>query len=246
MQRLAGKRIIVTGAAQGLGRAFTLHLVEQGARVLALDAQQSPLAALAATSPSITPICADVSSEEFAGEAARRAQTLWGGLDGLVNNAAIVAGLTRAPIDQIPAAEFDRVMQVNVKGAWLMARAAHGVMRDAGGGSIINLSSEVAYSGSRNLSHYVTSKAAIIGLTRALAREFGSECIRVNALAPGYTDTEGARHLADPSSYDVSQTPLGRVGQPTDLLGALIFLLSDESAFVSGQVLLVNGGRVLQ
>ena len=88
MQRLAGKRIIVTGAAQGLGRAFTLHLVEQGARVLALDAQQSPLAALAATSPSITPICADVSSEEFAGEAARRAQTLWGGLDGLVNNAA--------------------------------------------------------------------------------------------------------------------------------------------------------------
>ena len=164
----------------------------------------------------------------------------------IVNNAAIVGGLTRAPIDQIPAAEFDRVMQVNVKGAWLMARAAHGVMRDAGGGSIINLSSEVAYSGSRNLSHYVTSKAAIIGLTRALAREFGSECIRVNALAPGYTDTEGARHLADPSSYDVSQTPLGRVGQPTDLLGALIFLLSDESAFVSGQVLLVNGGRVLQ
>ena len=245
MQRLSGKRIIVTGAAQGLGRAFTLYLVEQGARVLALDTQQSPLAALAATSPSITAICADVSSEEFAGEAARRAQTLWGGLDGLVNNAAIVGGLTRAPIDQIPAAEFDRVMQVNVKGAWLMARAVHGVMRDAGGGSIINLSSEVAYSGSRNLSHYVTSKAAIIGLTRALAREFGPERIRVNALAPGYTDTEGARHLADPSSYDVSQTPLGRVGQPTDLLGAMIFLLSDESAFVSGQVLLVNGGRVL-
>ena len=167
-----------------------------------------------------------------------------GGLDALVNNAAIVEGLTRRPFDEIDEGEWDRVLEVNVKGAWLCAKAAVPLLRDAGGGSIVNMASEVAFSGSPGLAHYVTSKAAVIGLTRVLARELGPNRIRVNALAPGFIPTEGSVTMTPAAQYDVSATPLGRLGEPTDLLGALAFLVSDESAFITGQTLLVNGGRL--
>ena len=115
-----------------------------------------------------------------------------GGLDALVNNAAIVEGLARRPFDEIDEREWDRVLEVNVKGAWLCAKAAVPLLREAGGGSIVNMASEVAFSGSPGLAHYVTSKAAVIGLTRVLARELGPDRIRVNALAPGFIPTEGS------------------------------------------------------
>jgi len=118
------------------------------------------------------------------------------------------------------------------------------LLRDAGGGSIVNLASEVAFSGSPGLAHYDASKAALIGLTRTLARELGPDQIRVNALAPGFIPTEASAGISG-SAYDTSATPLGRVGQPADLLGALVFLVSDDSAFITGQTLLVNGGRLL-
>ena len=133
-------------------------------------------------------------------------------------------------------------MAVNAKGVWLMTRAATPVLAE-GGGSVVNLSSETAFTGATGFSHYVASKAAVVGLTRAFARELGPLGIRVNAIAPGYTDTEGGRTIGDPATYDVSATPLGRVALPTDMTGAAVFLLGPESAFVSGQVLLVNGGR---
>jgi NAD(P)-dependent dehydrogenase (short-subunit alcohol dehydrogenase family) len=117
-------------------------------------------------------------------------------------------------------------------------------MRDAGAGSIVNMASEVAFSGSPGLVHYVTSKAAVIGLTRVLARELGPSQIRVNAIAPGFIPTEGSQTMTTAAQYDVGPTPLGRLGQPGDLLGALAFLISDESAFITGQTLLVNGGRL--
>lgn len=167
-----------------------------------------------------------------------------GGLDALVNNAAVVAGLTRQPFDEIAEEEWDRVLRVNVTGTWMCARAAVPLIRDSGGGSIVNLASEVAFSGSPGLTHYVTSKAAVIGLTRALSRELGSAQIRVNALAPGFIKSEGSRQMLADERYDTSATPIGRVGEPADLLGALAFLISDESSFISGQTLLVNGGRV--
>ena len=131
-----------------------------------------------------------------------------------------------------------------MKGTWLCAKAAVPLMRDAGGGSIVNMASEVAFSGSPGLVHYVTSKAAVIGLTRVLARELGPSQIRVNAIAPGFIPTEGSQTMTAASQYDVGPTPLGRLGQPGDLLGALAFLISDESAFITGQTLLVNGGRL--
>lgn len=246
--RLAGKRVIVTGAAQGLGREFTLHLADLGAQVLAADIDEQQLLATAAFAREralhVFTSTTDVTSRPQTVALAETAAELMGGLDALVNNAAVVAGLSRRQFDEIPEEEWDRVLAVNVKGAWMCARAAVPVIRDAGGGSIVNLASEVAFSGSPGLAHYVTSKAAVIGLTRALSRELGSSQIRVNALAPGFIQSEGSREMLAGASYDTSATPIGRVGEPADLLGALAFLISDESSFVSGQTLLVNGGRI--
>jgi NAD(P)-dependent dehydrogenase (short-subunit alcohol dehydrogenase family) len=246
--RLAGKRIIVTGAARGLGREFALHLASLGARVLAADIAEPELDATCARARSdgldVTPWVADVRSASATRALADAASATLGGADGLVNNAAIVAEITRRPFDEIPENEWDRVLEVNVKGAWLCARAVVPLLRAAGGGSIVNLASEVAFSGSPGVAHYVTSKAAIIGLTRVLARELGPAQIRVNALAPGFIAGEGSAGMLGGGQYDTTATPLGRVGQPEDLLGTLAFLVSDESAFVSGQTLLVNGGRL--
>jgi NAD(P)-dependent dehydrogenase (short-subunit alcohol dehydrogenase family) len=247
--RLAGKRVIVTGAANGLGREFTLHLARLGARVLAADIDEDRLATTGALADEQgTPVAVaptDVSSAEQTAALAQRAVESLGALDGLVNNAAAMAGLTRRRFDEIEEAEWDHVQEVNVKGAWLCAKSALPLLRDAGGGSIVNLSSEVAFSGSPGLAHYVVSKAAVIGLTHVLAKELGQFQIRVNALAPGFIPTSGSRGMLTGAQYDHSATPLGRVGAPRDLLGALAFLISDDSSFVSGQTLLVNGGRVL-
>jgi NAD(P)-dependent dehydrogenase (short-subunit alcohol dehydrogenase family) len=245
--RLAGKRVAVTGAAVGLGRAFSLELAAQGARVLALDVREDELAetrALAgAAGAEVLAVAADVTSTRALSRAADAARASFGGLDGLVNNAAVVAGLTRRPFARIPEEEWDRVLDVNVKGVWLATTTFLPLLEE--GAAIVNLASEVAFSGSTGLAHYVASKAAVVGLTRVFARELGPTGIRVNALAPGFIPTEGASGMTGGAPYDTSATPLGRVGAPEDLLGALTFLLSDESAFVTGQCLLVNGGRLL-
>ncbi|MGH2886734.1 MAG: SDR family NAD(P)-dependent oxidoreductase [Solirubrobacteraceae bacterium] len=246
--RLAGKRVIVTGAGQGLGREFALHLARLGALVLAADIRADRLKGTVDQARvqgiDLHAATTDVSDPEQTRDLAATAREVLGGLDALVNNAAIVEGLTRRPFDDIDDSEWDRVLQVNVKGTWLCAKAAVPLMREAGRGSIVNMASEVAFSGSPGLAHYVTSKAAIIGLTRVLARELGPSQIRVNALAPGFIPTEGSTTMTAAAEYDVAPTPLGRLGTPDDLLGALAFLVSDESAFVTGQTLLVNGGRL--
>jgi NAD(P)-dependent dehydrogenase (short-subunit alcohol dehydrogenase family) len=248
-ERLAGKRIIVTGAAQGLGREFVLHLAGLGAKVLASDVQEDGLTetcSLAGETGDVQAAVADVSSAEQTIALAEAANEAFAGVDALVNNAAVIAGLARRPFDEIAEEEWDRVLSVNAKGPWLCARAVVPLMREAGGGSIVNLASEVALSGSPKLAHYVASKGAVIGLTRALATELGPHGVRVNAIAPGFVETPGSRGLLEGGTYDPSMTPLGRVGRPEDLLGALTFLVSDESAFVTGQTLLVNGGRLKQ
>ena len=141
---------------------------------------------------------ADVGDREQTDGTGRVGGRTLGGLDGLVNNAAVVAGLSRRSFEEIDEDEWDRVLAVNVKGAWLCAKATVPLMRAAGGGAIVNLASEVAFSGSPGLAHYVTSKAAVIGLTRALARELGGSQIRVNALAPGFIPTQGPAGTCSP------------------------------------------------
>jgi NAD(P)-dependent dehydrogenase (short-subunit alcohol dehydrogenase family) len=248
--RLDGKRAIVTGAARGLGREFALHLAGLGARVLAADVLVQELDGTRALGEQrgvqVLTATVDVTSSEATRSLADRASDLMGGLDALVNNAALLGGPTRRPFDEIPEDEWDRMLEVNLKGAWLCAKACVPLIRQAGGGSIVNLASEVAFSGSPGLAHYDASKAAVIGLTRTLARELGPDSVRVNALAPGFIPTEASAALVVGGHYDTTATPLGRLGQPADLLGALAFLVSDESAFVTGQTLLVNGGRLLR
>jgi NAD(P)-dependent dehydrogenase (short-subunit alcohol dehydrogenase family) len=218
---VAGKRIVVTGGARGIGAELAAELRSRGADVVTADIIDG----------------ADVHCDVSDPTAVDTTFSELGSLDGLVNNAALL--VARKNHDQIPLDEWDRMFAVNVKGAFLCARAAVRGMND--GGTIVNVASETAFTGSHGFAHYVASKGAVVSLTRALANELGGRGIRVNCVAPGFTPTPGSDVLG---SYDPARTPLGRVMQPSDLLGTFCYLLSDDSSFVSGQTILVNGGRV--
>jgi 3-oxoacyl-[acyl-carrier protein] reductase len=170
----------------------------------------------------------------------------FGRVDILINNAAIYAGLGRKPFYEIPTEEWDRLMTVNLKGPFLCSKAVFPQMKEQMKGKIINMASETAFTGSIGFIHYVTSKGGIVSFTRALAAELGQYGICVNTIAPGFTDTEASRTLTDDiTKYDTSRTPLGRLEQPNDLVGALIFLVSDESDFITAQALVIDGGRYM-
>lgn len=248
--RLKDKVAIVTGAAKGLGRVFAIGLAKEGAKIMAvtrkdldnLDKTVKEIEKLGGVAKSLQ---ADVSIEKDAIRIAEETMKAFGRIDILVNCAAIYDGLVRKSFTEIDPKEWDQVMAVNVKGPWLCTRAVFPHMKQQGKGKIVNLSSEVFFTGSHGLIHYVSSKGGVIGLTRALAIELGPHNININAVAPGFTDTEASRSIADVTKYDVSKTPLKRLEQPNDLLGAVIFLASDESDFITGQTLLVNGGRAM-
>ena len=240
MSRLEDRVAIVTGGASGLGKTFCLALAEQGAKLVIADikdeeAQQTASEIQGKGGKAIS-IKADVTSEEATLGMAKEALEQFGRIDILVNNAAMVYGITRKPFTEIPLDEWDKLMAVNLKGAFLCARAVFPQMKKQGKGKIINLSSETAFTGSKYMVHYVTSKGGIISFTKSLAVEVGQYGIRVNAIGPGFTDSEASRSLIDDiGRYDVSLTPLGRLEVPEDLVGALIFLASDESDFITGQ-----------
>ena len=220
---LQGKRIVVTGAAQGIGAEAAAELRARGADVVTLD-----------RAPARIFVC-DVSDADRV-DAVFDEIGAGGAIDGLLNNAGLI--VTRKNHEEIPLDEWDRVFAVNVKGTFLCSRAA--VRHMPNGGSIVNVASATALSGSQGFVHYVASKGAVVSLTRALANELGARNIRVNCVAPGYTITPGSAHLGH---YDATRTPLGRVMEPADLLGTFCYLLSDDSAFVSGQTMVVDGGR---
>jgi 3-oxoacyl-[acyl-carrier protein] reductase len=240
----------VTGGAKGLGRTFALKLAEEGAKVMVvtrkdMDNLRETVRQVEWAGGEADLFQADVSLEEDTLAMARATADRFGKIDILVNNAAIYDGIKRRPFHEIELAEWDLVMSVNVKGAFLATRAVFPCMKGQGYGKIVNLASEVFFTGSQGFAHYVASKGGIIGLTRALAVELGPHNICINCVAPGFTDTEASRGLADVSRYDTSKTPLRRLERPDDLSGAVLFLASGESDFITGQTLLVDGGRAM-
>ncbi len=245
--RLKDRVAIVTGGARGLGKAFSIALAKEGAKIMVVDIAdfEQTLREIESSGGVARGIMADVSLEEDTLKMAEETFNAYGRIDILVNNAAIIYGLLRKPFFEIDPELWDKVMKVNVKGPWLCTRAVFPYMKKQGKGKIINLSSETFFTGSHGFVHYVASKGAVVGLTRALAVELGPYNININAIAPGFTDTEASRSIADVTKYDVSRTPLGRLQQPRDLIGAVIFLASDDSDFITGQTLLVDGGRVM-
>ena len=248
--RLKDKVAIVTGGAKGLGRAFAIRLAEEGAGIMAVTRKdmnnlKETVSRIEDIGGKAAMFQADVSREADMVAMAAETVRAFGRIDILVNNAAVYDGIKRKPFYEITSDEWDLVMSVNVKGAFLAVRAVFPYMQEQGYGKIINLASEVFFTGSHGFAHYVSSKGGIIGLTRALAVELGSYNICINCVAPGFTDTEASRGLADVSKYDTSKTPLRRLETPEDLTGAALFLASPESDFITGQTLLVDGGRAM-
>lgn len=250
MNRLEGRVAIVTGAGKGLGRAFCIKFAQEGAHIVAVT--RSDMEGLENTAKEVRflgrdalVLKIDVSDEHDTMKMAAETLKTFDRIDILVNNAAYYFGVERKAFTDISVQEWDRMMAVNVKGPWLCTRAVFPAMKAQGKGKIVNLASEVFFTGSHGFVHYVSSKGGVIGLTRALAVELGPSGICVNAVAPGYTDTEASRTIADVTKYDVSRTPLKRLEKPEDVVGAVAFLASDESDFITGQTLLVDGGRAM-
>jgi NAD(P)-dependent dehydrogenase (short-subunit alcohol dehydrogenase family) len=175
----------------------------------------------------------------------------FGGLDILVNNAAFYAGLSLAPFDEVDEADWDRSMSVNVKGPWLMCRAATPTMRASGHGRIINISSNVIFMGKPNFLHYVTSKGAVWAMTNALSRELAGTGITVNCVAPGYTITPATRNMGDDEEVAaleaqiLSAQSVKRLLEATDMVGSVLYLASDGAAMVTGQTIVVDGGVIV-
>lgn len=248
--RLKERVAIVTGGAKGLGRAFAMRLAEEGAHLMVVTRKdmenlKETVRQIRDRGGTASLFQADVAQESDTLAMAEATIKEFGKIDILINNAAIYDGIKRKPFYEIDPDEWDLVMTVNVKGAFLSIRAVFPYMKEKGYGKVVNLASEVFFTGSHGFSHYVASKGGIIGLTRALAVELGPYNICINCVAPGFTDTEASRGLADVNKYDTSRTPLRRLEKPEDLTGAAVFLASPESDFMTGQTLLVDGGRAM-
>ena len=240
--------MLVTGAAGGLGRAFAQAFADAGARIVSADIN---LAGVDETAQMITAAGGEahacrvnVTDDSSVSGLAAFVHEKIGGLDCLINNAAIYAGLSRKGFETIPEAEWDRVMDVNVKGSWMVTKALVPLLRGSARGAIINVSSATVMSGSPLWLHYVSSKGAIIAMTRALSRELGDDNITVNVLAPGFTLTEASLDLMENAAdYGVTRGAIKRAAVPHDMVGAALFLASDLAAFMTGQTLIVDGGR---
>jgi NAD(P)-dependent dehydrogenase (short-subunit alcohol dehydrogenase family) len=240
LERLKGKVAIVTGGATGIGKAIATRLAQDGARVVIADLQKSQAGALN--------LQVDVSQQDQVDGMAAQTMKALGRIDILVNNAAIFSTLELRPFETIPVDEFRRVMEVNVLGVWLCCRACAPHMRQAGYGRIVNLASGAPLKGVPLFLHYISSKGAVIAMTRGLARELGKDGITVNSLAPGFTLSENVAkqeaHVRQGERTRMTRA-IQRDERPEDLVGTVSFLASEDAAFLTGQTLVVDGGSAM-
>jgi NAD(P)-dependent dehydrogenase (short-subunit alcohol dehydrogenase family) len=243
--RLEGKVAVVTGGAQGIGRAIADGLAAEGARIVVADLQGAEAAA--ASYEGGVGLAVDVADEAAVERLVAETVDRCGGVDILVNNAGLYASLAMRPFDEIPLAEWRQVMDVNVASMFLTCRAAVPVMREAGGGAIVNISSGTPFRGVPFLLHYVTSKGAIVAFTRALAKELGKDGIRVNCVAPGFTMSDGVKEhpevIEKLQEASVAARTIQRDQEPVDVVGAVVYLAGREASFDTGQTIGIDGGQ---
>ncbi|GAA4362671.1 SDR family oxidoreductase [Nocardioides caricicola] len=241
--RFENKVVVVTGAAQGIGEAYARALAAEGASVVVADLNVEAGEKVAADIGGLFVRC-DVSSHEDAAALVAATVERFGGIDGLVNNAAIYGDMAFDLLISVDWDYYRKFMSVNMDGALVMTRAVYPELQKRGGGSIVNQSSTAAYLYS---GFYGLAKVGVNGLTQQLAHELGGMRIRVNAIAPGPTDTQATRTQAGDAAKElVKGLALKRMGQPEDMVGACLFLLSDESAWVTGQIIAVDGGQTFR
>lgn len=246
---LAGKRVLVTGAARGLGRDFAQAAAEAGASVvmadILADLVQQEAKALSEQGLDVFAVEIDLSQKASVQKAVDQAVALLNGLDGLINCAALATGVGGVSLMEYDEDLWDRVMTVNVKGTWLVTQACVPHLKKSGSGKIINIASDTAMWGAQRLMAYVASKGAIISMTRSMARELGEDNICVNTISPGLTLVEATEYVPQ-ARHDlyVNGRAIQRQQHPQDLNGTAIYLLSDMSSFVTGQNIPVNGGFV--
>ena len=249
--RLSGRVAIVTGAAQGIGARYAAALAAAGAAVVCGDVVDAAgvVQRIREAGGRALALHADVTSAASMQALVTATVEAFGRIDILVNNAGLFANLAMKPFDQIDAAEWDRVMAVNVRGPFECAKAVVPQMRRQGYGKIVNIGSGTVFKGAPMLLHYVSSKGAVTAMTRALARELGDAGIRVNTLSPGLTASENT--LANPawqgavSANNIASRAIKREVTPEDLCGTLVYLASADSDFVTSQVIVVDGGSVM-
>ena len=240
--KLEGRVAIVTGAAQGIGRAIADKLHAEGAEVAVVDINGDGAAAAASQLDGLA-ITADISSEEDAARMAKETLDRYGKIDVLVNAAAIVPFI---PWDEVDFAYWRKLLSVNLDGAYLVSRAVEGPMREAGYGRIVQIASNAFMAGTPNMGPYVAAKGGVVGLTRALATELGKYGITANAVAPGITRSEGALATPHKDSFDFVQAlqAIPRHGLPEDIAPAVAFLASEESGWVTGQLIVADAGHI--
>ncbi|OXR50717.1 2-hydroxycyclohexanecarboxyl-CoA dehydrogenase [Pusillimonas sp. T2] len=250
--KLMGKTVVVTGAAQGIGKAYAERLASEGAQIILVDLKPEPLAEavedLRAKGLSAEGKVLDVSNEQDVKRFAQELGQQHPKIHGLINNAAIFSTIKLKPFWEIDASEWDRVMAVNIKGPWMLVGALLPYLRAAGSASVVNIGSDAVWMGKAGYMHYVASKAAVYGMTHAMARELGGDDIRVNTLSPGFTETNVPRETFTQAQLNgiMSAQSLKRVANTDDIVGVASFLISDDSRWLTGQTLHTTGGLLFR